>query len=210
MAVRFKLSKDVEAIRSRMRRLPKLVHDAMDSQVKKDAVNVIKEYQHGIRNNSFGLARLSGATVQQKKSEGMSKPSTPLYGEGDARPNSLINALSIRKIKNGYRLFRRKAKHHASELPLNVLLSIHENGAIIKVTPRMRSFLHYIGIHLKQDTKLIRIPPRPVVDKAIARVLRKKKRGEPAASVRKAINELIKTGRDSMFRKLTQEGGVET
>lgn len=43
------------------------------------------------------------------------------------------------------------------------LMNIHEFGANIRVTPRMRSFLHYIGIHLRPSTGIIRIPPRPVL-----------------------------------------------
>ena len=68
----------------------------------------------------------------------------------------------------------------------------------------MRSFLHYIGLHLKADTKVIRIPPRPVVDKAIKRMLKKKKKREPVKEIKKAMNKLIKTGDESEFRKLSK------
>lgn len=202
--VQFKPSKNFEAIRSRLRRLPKLVNEAMDTSAKKDVINVIKEYQEGLYRNSFGLHRLNDQTIRIKSEEGLSKPRTPLYGEGYAKKNSLINALAYRKIKNGYRLYRRQAKHYKADLPLNVLLSIHEHGVIIKVTEKMRNFLHFLGIHLKKNTKAIRIPPRPIVDKAINRALRKKKKGEPAASIRRAINELINKGNERIFQKLSK------
>lgn len=205
-AVTYKPSKTMAAIQSRIRRLPKLVNNAMDAQTKKDAKNVIKEYQNGIRRNNFGLEKLSGATINRKNDQGLTKPETPLYGEGDGQGNSIINAIAIRKIKNGWRIYRRRAKHHGANLPLNVLLSILENGALIQVTERMRAFLHYIGIHLSQNTAVIRIPPRPVVDKAISRMLKKKKAGEPAASVRKAINELLRTGKENELKKLAGKG----
>ena len=205
--VGIKLSKSFDAIRSRIRRLPNLVNDALDSQTRKDAVSVIDEYQKGIRRNNFGLHRLNPVTVKNKKENGLPKPNTPLYGEGDAEKNSLINALGIRKIKNGYRIYRRTAKHHKSDLPLNALLAIHEHGAIIGVTPKMRAFLHYIGIHLSKNTRYVRIPPRPVVDKAIIRALQKKKKMDPAREVRAAINQLIRTGQDNMLKKLSRDKG---
>jgi len=43
---------------------------------------------------------------------------------------------------------------------------VHEYGAIISVTPKMRAYLHSIGIHLKPSTKTITIPPRPFVEPA--------------------------------------------
>lgn len=202
--VRFKPSKNFEAIRSRMRRLPKLINGAMDASAKKDIISVIEEYQKGIYRNNFGLQGLNDQTIRIKSEEGLSKPKTPFYGKGYSEKNSLINALFYRKIKNGYRLYRRRAKHHKADLPLNVLLSIHEHGAVIKVTKKMRNFLHYLGIHLKKETNVIRIPPRLIVNKAINRALRKKKKGEPSISIRAAINELIKKGNDSIFKKLTR------
>lgn len=188
-AIKFKYSKNLKAIQSRLRRLPELVNGAMDASVKRDIINTIKEYQDGIENDDFGLEALTSNTVRAKIRKQYPKPRTPLYGKGKSQKNSLINALAFRKIKNGYRLYRRTAKHHEADLPLNILLLIHENGAIIK-----NGFGK--GIY-------IRIPPRPVVDHAIIRALKKKKKGEPDKSIRKAINQLINEGKDSMFKKLS-------
>lgn len=184
----FKFSSHFKAVQSRLRRLPKLVNDAMDSSIQRDVKNVIEEFQKGIRRNNFNLEALSPRTVRKKKSQGMPKPTTPLYGMGDSKKNSLINALAFRKIKNGYRLYRRRAKHWKADLPLNVLLAIHENGAIIE-----NGFGRGI---------LIRIPPRPVVDLAIKRMLGKKKKGEPSREIRKAINQLINKGDMNIFNKI--------
>jgi len=38
---------------------------------------------------------------------------------------------------------------------------IHQFGGKIKVTPKMRAFLHYQGIHLRKTTDFINIPARP-------------------------------------------------
>lgn len=40
------------------------------------------------------------------------------------------------------------------------LAAIHEYGCKIKVTPKMRAYLHYQGLHLKESTKYITIPER--------------------------------------------------
>lgn len=40
------------------------------------------------------------------------------------------------------------------------LAGIHEYGCDIEVTPKMRAFLHYQGLHLKDSTTHIKIPER--------------------------------------------------
>ena len=40
------------------------------------------------------------------------------------------------------------------------LANIHEYGCVIRVTPKMRAFLHRQGIHLKKSTTVIKIPER--------------------------------------------------
>lgn len=40
---------------------------------------------------------------------------------------------------------------------------VHEYGMDIAVTPRMRAYLHYQGIHLRKDTTHIRIPERSFI-----------------------------------------------
>ena len=42
-----------------------------------------------------------------------------------------------------------------------VYSAIHEFGGTIRVTPKMRAFLHYKGIHLKKTTTQITMPKRP-------------------------------------------------
>lgn len=56
------------------------------------------------------------------------------------------------------------------------LAAIHEYGCNIKVTPKMRAFLHSKGLHLKPTTTVIRIPERSFLraghDACIDKVLR--------------------------------------
>lgn len=185
--VKTNIQKQAAAIKQRIRRLPKLVNKSMDSAIKKDVVSMIHEFQEGIRRNNFDLERLKAATIKAKVKKGYDRPRSPLYGAGDSEKNSLINALAIRKIKNGWRIYRRTAKHHEADLPLNVLLSIHEHGALIA---------NGFGKGI-----FIRIPPRPVVDKAIIRALEKKKKVETNRDIIRAINEVLKTGRENLFNK---------
>ena len=46
------------------------------------------------------------------------------------------------------------------------LAAIHEYGCEITVTPKMRAFLHYQGLHLKESTKVIKIPERSFLRKS--------------------------------------------
>lgn len=50
--------------------------------------------------------------------------------------------------------------HPHTDLTNANLGAIHEFGATINVTEKMRNYLHTIGIHLKPDTKTIVIPTR--------------------------------------------------
>ena len=51
-------------------------------------------------------------------------------------------------------------KHEHSDLTNGQLGAIHEFGATINVTDKMRAYLHYNGIHLKADTSTVVIPTR--------------------------------------------------
>lgn len=51
-------------------------------------------------------------------------------------------------------------KHPHSDLTMAHLGAIHEFGATIQVTDKMRAYLHYLGVHLKPETTTITIPAR--------------------------------------------------
>ena len=196
-----KLSKKLSAVNTRIRRLPKLVDGLLNSYAKRDATRVIKIYQEKLKRDKFPVDRLSSATVKIKTDQGMPQPSTPLYGAGENEKNSLYNALAIRKIKGGWRVYVRWAKHYKANLQLRDLLNIHQRGAIIMVTDKMRAFLHWLGIHLKAETVLIRIPPRPVLDMAVVDALEMRRKEDPVKKVREAMAEVINTGQETLFKK---------
>lgn len=62
------------------------------------------------------------------------------------------------------------ASHHLEigimgedDTELTMIAAVHEFGVDIQVTPKMRAFLHTIGIHLKKETEVIRIPERSYI-----------------------------------------------
>lgn len=188
-----KFSTSYEAMKKRVQRLPKLIEDSADTFSKKDAVKLIEIFQEGIRDNSFGLEPLKDKTIQRKIREGKSKPTFPLYGDGDDENESYINMFRIRKIKKGYRVYARWAKHHEAPLQLRWLLDVHENGALIR---------HPNGA-------IIRIKPRPAFKKAYDRLLIEKLNKENADKVQKAMISLLKYGSENEFRKISDKGGLE-
>jgi hypothetical protein len=125
--------------------------------------------------------------------KGYQKPRSPLYGAGDSKKNTYINALGLRRMKRGWRVYVRWAKHHESDLSLRDLFYIHENGAVIMQ-------------NRGGNAVAIRIPPRPAFFKAYRRWLRKRSQKEDIREVKKAIRQLLKTGSDKGFSKILREG----
>lgn len=54
-------------------------------------------------------------------------------------------------------------KHPDADIDLADLAKVHEYGVTIEVTPKMRAYLHSIGLHLREDTTYIRIPERSFI-----------------------------------------------
>lgn len=71
-----------------------------------------------------------------------------------------------RSIKVG--ILKPKGSEPVSEdLDMAGLGAVHEFGTTINVTPKMRAFLHYIGVHLRKDTTQVEIPSRSFLRKAL-------------------------------------------
>lgn len=183
--IKAKFSDTYNAKLKRIRRLPQLVKEVADASTQRDAKGIIKDFQDGIRKDSFDLFSLQYSTIKSKRNKGYSKPSTPLYGLGDSGNNTYINMFIIKKVRNGYRIVARWAMHHEAGIPLRTLFFIHENGAIINT-----------------GKALIRIPPRPAFRKAFQRYLRRRLKGETSKEVRSAMSETIKTGKTTKFRRI--------
>lgn len=187
--VALNFSPNYEAVKKRIQRLPKLVDDAADTITKKDAVAIIATFQDGIRDGTFNLTPLKPATIDQKRRQGKPQPETPLYGDGDGSDTSYINMFKIRRIKKGYRIYARWARHHDAGIPLRTLFEIHERGALIK----------------KTDGTIIRIPPRPAFQRAFNRHLVSRIAEENVQKVRDAIGRLLREGDEASFKKIIEK-----
>lgn len=170
-----KITNSGKAKLKRFESLPQMGENIVFGAVKKEIDNLIKTYQDGLANDDFGLIPLKPNTVKQKEKQGLSQPSTPLYGAGKDRKNTLYNVLRVRKIKNGYKIYMRDAKHWNSNLSLKQLFLIHNFGAKIQVG----------------DT-IIQIPPRPIFLLAYERMM-SKIRGDKrlGKNVKRAITEYV-------------------
>lgn len=196
-------SNNFKAIESRIRRLPKMMDNYMSVQTKKDAIGVVKEYQDGLAGNRLNLEKLNDFTLGQKVKNNYDNPSSPLLTKKSLE-RTLYKGLEIVKKGDGWILRFSRKKHHEADLTINQLHQIHENGCIIMVTPKMRGFLHWIGLHLKEETVMIRIPPRQAFAKAIAKYMKKRQLAETAKKVKQAIVNFIKTNSEKQLKVLTK------
>lgn len=185
MALKIKLSKNFEAVRSRVRRLPKFYGEMMSGVTKRDAIGVQRTFGTGISGRKFGLTPLKSETILSKQEKGFSKPSTPLYGEGESDERSYLNMMEVKKTKNGWSVGPSKRLHHSRKIRLKKLLEVHEFGKTIS-----------------RGSGVIRIPPRPAFNRAFNQWLRKKKKIDPASKIRKAVNQLIKEGKDNLQKRI--------
>ena len=105
------------------------------------------EVKKGIQSGAPGgqkFKALSSLTVQRKGS------SKPLIDKGD-----LLGSITY-QVADEEHVYIGVKKGKSGDIA-----GVHEFGCTIEVTPKMRAFLHYNGVHLKNTTTYINIPPRP-------------------------------------------------
>jgi hypothetical protein len=97
-----------------------------------------------------GMSTLHGFTIEQKGS------SKPLIDDGDLLSSVGLRVLARDAVFVGV--------HRKSEDGTDIA-EIHEReeGTRIKVTPKMRAYLHAKGFHLKPETEELFIPGRPFI-----------------------------------------------
>ncbi len=203
--VKVEFSPRYRAVQKRIENLPKTMGLIHEVHAKRLAIELIETFKEGIRRGNFRLLPLIEPTIARKRELGQRRPRTRLYGEGDDEENSYINALRIRKVKNGYRVAPTAAREHDADIKLKDLFNVHEYGATITVTPRMRAFLHTIGIHLSKQKTAIRIPPRPAFFSAHRRLLIRMSRRDPAAEVRRALWSHVHEGKDQLLKAIIKK-----
>lgn len=118
-------------------------------------VYVRDKIKQGIRDQAPGgqaFVPLSEFTISRKKS------SKALIDHGD-----LIGSITFKLVGNDavFVGVLRTARGKQGQDLVNIA-EVHEFGAIVPVTPKMRGFFAGVfGVHLKKTTKAIRIPARP-------------------------------------------------
>lgn len=145
-----KYSQNVEAVKQRVRRLPKLYQDYISTARKRDGHDFIKYWQSGLLNNEFKLTPLDPKTIKRKIRMGYSRPQNPLYGLGLDGSYTYIKGMRLFRTSKGY-VVRMTGRHHDSKIDNHGLLMIHEYGCVLRNGGR--------------------IPPRPVMQKAYEKVL---------------------------------------
>jgi hypothetical protein len=187
---------------ARIKRLPVYVKETSEIIALKKALGVVIAYQTRIKSGLSSVKKLHPFSIDQKKKSGFSKPNVPLYGAGDSMSDTLYNLLEIHKPGERYEIKFSNKTHHDSRLSIAQIHYIHENGSVIKVTEKMRAFLHFAGLHLKPTTKIIRIPPRPVYKQSLKVAKKNRRKKNYPGKIRAAIAQLITTGKDTKFKKL--------
>ncbi len=132
--------------------LREAVRRGMARGVKKGAVAVQARIKKNIARGRNEHAALHPFTVAQKGSE------RPLVDHGD-----LVNGVSVQFLSELVAFIGVSRGERSNGKELVSIAAVQEFGATIKVTPRMRAFLHAKGLHLKPSTKAIVIPPRPYI-----------------------------------------------
>ncbi len=187
---------------ARIKQLPKYIKETAEIIALKKALGIVIAYQKRIKSGLFTVKKLHPFSINQKKEAGFSKPNVPLYGAGDSMSDTLYNLLEIHKPGERYKIKFSNETHHGSRLSIAQIHYIHENGAVIKVTEKMRAFLHYAGLHLKKTTKIIRIPPRPVYKQSLKFAKKNRRKKNYPKKIKDAIFQLVTTGRDTRFKKI--------
>jgi len=188
MSIKVVFSNTYTAKKKRIKRLPKLITNAVAGATKRDILEIKKIFHDGIKGRSLRLDALATVTIDSKKDKGMKAPKTPLYGKGDgAKDRSYMNMLNIRKLKNGWTLRPSTRKHWSGKITLKHLFMIHEHGAKIM-----------------RGEKMIQIPPRPALLMSFRKWANIKKRSkkETANEVKAALVALIQNADVSKMKIL--------
>lgn len=161
-----KYSARVQAVKARIKRLPRIYESHIKTVRKRDAHDFLEYWKSGILNNEYKLTPLTQATIDRKTRQGLARPTSPLYGLGFEGAHTFIKGMRIFRTSEGY-VVRMTGRHHDSKLDNHALLLIHEYG-------------------------LGNAPKRPAMHESYARVLKQIK-AEDRAMVR-AINGYLRSG----------------
>jgi len=109
----------------------------------------------------------------------------------------LINELDDFQVQAGWF----ENSRYDSNTPIAYVAAIQNYGAHIRVADNFKKYLHFIGIHLRNDKTEFIIPPRPFMDNAKKRV-----EGEEGKQI--ILQELLRvfSGKQTMEKALNRMG----
>lgn len=180
MANGVQFSQKWDAVRKRIKKIPRFAHGVADTIRKGDANKLVAYWRAGIMGNTLGLFALKPETVARKMAKGYTNPYSPLYGLGFEGAKTYIKGMRVFKTSTGYRVQMINGKHHESELSLRSLFIVHEYGTTIR-----------------RGDRIIRIPARPAMTKSYEKLMLELRRKDPSKEFKKACNEFLNTGRSS-------------
>lgn len=182
---------NIRKLKYRLESIPQMVDEIIETKIKKDAMNLIKIFHDGIKENDLNLKPLRPKTIIQKAEMGFKRPITPLYGAGDDRKkNSYSNMLRMKKTKSGYKIYPSWGKHWKSQLKLRDLLGVHEYGRTINMPKRKLTVV---------------LPPRPALHNTYQRHLEHRKADKFKAELNWAVRQLVVHNKKGYLQKLLAE-----
>lgn len=89
------------------------------------------------------------------------------------RTKQLLNAIESKKLRGKGIAYRAGVsltkKHRPSGKLVGLIALIQQAGAVMRITPAMRRVLNARGLRLRAETKVIKLPARPFVSRAIVK-----------------------------------------
>lgn len=183
--------KGFESIKQKDKVTETLVRKRTESFVKKHLEGIYKEIDKGLRGQRFGHKKLAPLTKQiRKASKTEDKKLAPLVGHG-----GMIKNLEIVKTGKGWVLQPNNkyavSPENGKKTSWAKIWGIHENGAKISVTQKMKNaFLYWWKIPLRVGSVLT-IPARKTFDKAYRAYIRSAMKEKVNKDIEKELSKLL-------------------
>lgn len=179
----------IRSIAQRLSALPKQINELGVRSAKYHATACKQVIEDGLRKANL-VDKLLDITTIIKRKMGAKRVLTPLMFTGDSDKLSMINGLKVVKAEKRYKLIP-YGKHRSGQNQ-SLIWTIHEKGAIVPVTDKMRGFWAAVfGIYLSASKKFILIKPRFPIKKGLVRYLRSQEKNELNKDIQKALKGLV-------------------
>lgn len=185
-------------LKKKFMQLPYLTKVVFEDGTKKHMENLQQVLVTGMRKNNLGYAPLSAMTKHIRHAQNKdSKPISPLVGN-----KGMIENLEV--VKDGRNSFALQPNNKysvtkspswkSSRITWRRLWLIHEWGAVIPVTEKMRNaFVMWFKIGLRKATMQLVIPARRSMQRAYNRYIRSEIKSETNAAMIRKMKALMRS-----------------